>query len=150
MSKYLLILSCGRKKCYCPDPLPAIDRYIGGYYRTIHKLMREGQFPDNMDMLILSAKYGLIQPETLIENYDQRMSKQRASELQDEVGRALDLYLGAINYAEIFVNLGKDYMIAVKKSIQLCRQRAKIKHAKGRIGSKGGEMRKWILDINVR
>ena len=150
MSQYLLILSCGGKKCAYPEPLPAIDRYIGGYYRIIHKLMREGQFPDNMDMLILSAKYGLIQTETLIENYDQKMSKPRAIELQDEVGRALDLHLGTKNYAEIFVNLGKDYMIAVEKSVQMYRQRAKIKHAKGPQGIKGGEMRRWILDINVR
>lgn len=150
MSRYLLILSCGRTKCCCPDPLPAIDRYIGGYYKTIHKLMRDGQFPDNMDMLILSAKYGLIQPETLIENYDQEMSKPRACELQDEVGRALDQHLGTINYAEIFVNLGKKYMIAVERSNQLKQQRAKIKHARGRNGSKQGEMRRWILDISDR
>ena len=151
MSRYLLILSCSATKRPCPEPLPAIDRYACGYsYKIIHKLMREGRFPCNMDVLILSAKYGLIQTETLIEDYNQRMSRQRASELQDEVGRALDQHLGTINYAEIFVNLGRDYMIAVENSIQMYRQRAKIKHARGRIGSKGREMRRWILDINVR
>ena len=147
MSKYLLIISCSATKCPCPEPLPAIDRYIGYNYKIIRRLMREGLFPCNMDILILSAKYGLIQPETLIENYNQIMSKQRAGELQDEVGEALDLHLGAMNYAELFVNLGKNYMIAVEKSIQMYRQRTKIKHAKGGMGSKGGEMRRWILDI---
>ena len=147
MSRYLLILSCSATKRACPEPLPAIDRYIGVNYTTIHKLMREQQFPDNMDILILSAKYGLIQPKTLIEDYNQKISKQRACELQDEVGKELDLHLGTINYAEIFVNLSKDYMIAADKSVQMYRQRANIKHAKGGIGSKRGEMKKWILGI---
>lgn len=150
MNRYLLILSCSDTKRPRPEPLPAIDRYDGINYRTIHKLMREGQFLDNMDILILSAKYGLIQTDTLIEDYNQEMSNQRAIELQDEVGRALDLHLGATNYAEIFVNLGKTYMIAVEKSIQMCLQRAKIKHAKGGMYTKRSEVKKWILDINVR
>ena len=77
----LLIISCSQRKIEFPEPLAAINRYDGPAYRTLRKLEREGRFPENLDIVIISAKYGLLHYEQLIENYDQRMTPERASRI---------------------------------------------------------------------
>ena len=67
--KYLLILSCSNKKDGADGTMRAFDRYTGGNFDVLKKAKREGYFPPNLDILILSAKYGLITPDTLIEYY---------------------------------------------------------------------------------
>jgi len=85
MKRHLLINSCSDKKNTHPGLLPAIDRYTGAWYGVINKLKREGRFPDNLDILIISAKYGLIDSDKKIENYDRKMDSSRARERRDSV-----------------------------------------------------------------
>lgn len=70
---YLLIVMCSKRKRSAPDLLPALERYDGIFFRILRKARREGHWPDNLDILILSAKYGLLELDTAIENYDLRM-----------------------------------------------------------------------------
>ena len=77
-TRYLLIVACSQRKRSDPYLLPAIERYDGGNFRVLRKAMREGYWPQNMDVLILSAKYGLINASTFIADYDQRMNRERA------------------------------------------------------------------------
>lgn len=60
--KYLLILSCSKTKKNI-DRTPAIELYDGMYYKVLKK-----NYPTNanLDILILSAKYGLIESNELI------------------------------------------------------------------------------------
>ena len=60
MKNYLLIISCSQRKVETSEPLPALERYDGPTYRTLRKAMHEGRIPKNLDVLIISAKYGLI------------------------------------------------------------------------------------------
>ena len=77
--RYLLIVACSQRKRSDPGLLPAIERYDGVNFRVLRKARREGYWPENLDVLILSAKYGLLKPDTLIEDYDSRMTQERAS-----------------------------------------------------------------------
>ncbi len=105
--RYILLLAYSQWKRPASGLLPAIERYDGVNFRVLQKAKREGYLPENLDILILSAKYGLIEANTSIENYDLKMTKQQAKELQAEVSRNLDNYLADTNYHEIFVNLGE-------------------------------------------
>ena len=77
----LLIISCSQRKIQTDKALPAIERYDGPTYRCLRKF-REAQtdkaFPNNLRILIISAKYGLIMPETEVRNYDMKMTAARA------------------------------------------------------------------------
>ena len=138
MRQYLLIISCSQRKRTDPEPLPAIERYDGVNFRMIRKLRRQGELPANLDVLIISAKYGLIKGGDVIAWYDQRMTRQRALELRDHVSNNLDGILRAGKYQEIFVNLGKDYMPMLENSKFIVD--ARVIHATGGIGRKMAQM----------
>lgn len=144
---YLLILACSQRKKPDVGLLPAIDRYDGVNFSVLHKARREGYLPDNLDILILSAKYGLIEAQTPIENYDLKMTKQRALELQIQASHDLDQYLSQTSYHEIFVNLGQTYLLAIACSEERKKLHEKMVYATGGIGEKMAQMKAWVYSI---
>ena len=60
VKRSLLIISCTGAKNKAPGFLPAVMRYKGPLYPTLHKAIREKRFPESLDILIVSAKYGLL------------------------------------------------------------------------------------------
>lgn len=146
-SRYLLIVACSQRKRSSSDLLPAIERYDGVNFRVIKKAQREGYWPHNLDMLILSAKYGLIRTDTLIKDYDLRMTRERALALQTQVSTDLDEYLERTTYTEVFINLGKVYLIALALSKGLRGPDSRVRYATGGIGQKMSQMKKWLHKI---
>lgn len=143
MGRRLLIVSCSERKRNDPNPLPALDRYDGVNFRVIKKAMREGRWPQNLDLLILSAEYGLTDPDQPIRPYDRRMTPQRATELADKVAGVLRRRLSHITYDEIFVNAGKNYLPALKILQEIDDARV-VRYAEGGIGQKMAAMKRWI------
>ncbi len=141
--KYLLIVSCTDSKTRGAGTMPAFDRYN---FDVLKKAKREGYYPSNLNLLILSAKYGLITPDAEIEDYDLRMTNDHARELRQTVSGELDRHLQQNDYSEIFVNLGRTYMIAIEQSTEIQRQSQRVIHATGGIGSKKGQMKRWICE----
>jgi cytoplasmic iron level regulating protein YaaA (DUF328/UPF0246 family) len=94
--------------------LPAIKGYDGKIFLTLRKALREG-LGHNVDVLIISAKYGLLRATDEISYYEERMTKQKAHELKDRVLSKLKLLVtNGGNYRKIFVMLGKDYLEAIR------------------------------------
>jgi hypothetical protein len=145
MSRYLLIVGCSQKKNPSPYPLKAIDRYDGVNFRVIKKFKRERKLPGNLDIVIVSAKYGFLRPDDYIDDYNLRMTKQKARSLHSQILSHLRDLFSNNDYQEIFVNLGKDYLPAIKgiEDSVSC----PIVHAEGRIGEKMGAMKRWITRI---
>ncbi len=139
----LLLLSCSERKHSSVSSLSAWKRYDGINFRVLKKLEREHAFPKNLDVLILSAKYGLVHPRTLIEYYDQKMTHARATELAPSVSKALDRILRQKKYSEIFINLGEHYLAALQLSRELPNHH--VHYAVGGIGSRMKQMKQWIL-----
>jgi cytoplasmic iron level regulating protein YaaA (DUF328/UPF0246 family) len=145
--RQLLLVACSQRKSNQPGKCPAIERYDGVNYLILHKLQRQGQLPPTLDILILSAKYGLIQASTPIETYDLRMTFDRALEMQAQVSQTLDGVLSQHDYAAVFINLGKAYRVALDKSQQLTALGDRVTYAPGGIGVKMAAMRQWILSL---
>jgi len=139
----LLILACSERKRLDKSLLPAIERYDGVNFRVLKKLKREHAFPHDLDVLILSAKYGLLHSETPIEAYNFKMTEARAAELCTRVSCDLDKHLQEKEYDSIFVNLGKTYLNALALSRKL--NQCKVQYATDGIGSKMKQMKAWIL-----
>lgn len=145
--RYLLILGCS--KCKRPDPglLPAIERYNGVNFRVLRKAKREGYWSNNLDVLILSAKYGLLEWDKPIENYDLRMTRERALELQSTVSAQLNACLSRVNYREVFINLGQTYLVALAQARKMLGLKGKTHYATGGIGEKMAQMKSWLYHV---
>lgn len=146
--RYLLIVACSERKRSDPGLLPAIERYDGVNFRVLRKAKREGYWPENLDVLILSAKYGLLKLDSLIEDYDLRMTPERAIALQARVSADLDACIERISYSEVFINLGKIYMAALALSQELTTLDRRVHYATGGIGEKMSQMKKWLQGVS--
>ena len=116
--RHLLIISCSKTKNSQLRnnegiKLPAIKGYDGKIFLTLRKAFREG-LGHNVDVLIISAKYGLLRATDEISYYEERMTKQKAQELREKILSKLKLIVtNGGNYRKIFVMLGKDYFEAI-------------------------------------
>jgi cytoplasmic iron level regulating protein YaaA (DUF328/UPF0246 family) len=144
-NRYLLIIACSQRKRSDTGLLPAIERYDGGNYRLLRKAKREGYWPESLDVLILSAKYGLIQASTPIANYEQRMSRERARELKAQIMQSLLRYAQQNAYYEVYVDLGQDYIFTVA-GIEKLFNNSLVNYAKGRIGERLSQLKTWIVE----
>ena len=145
--RYLLIMACSQRKRPDPGLLPAIERYDGGSYRVLRKIKREGRWPDNLDVLILSAKYGLIEASTPIADYEQRMTRDRANQLRFQVTQTLQTYASPHKtYEEVYVDLGQDYRFAFE-NLEKMFDHSSITYAKGRIGQRLASLKYWLTEL---
>lgn len=152
MINNLLIISCSQCKVSTPGVLPAIDRYDGPTYRTLRKFCPDGLPPLDLDVVIISAKYGFLRSKQLIENYDRRMTAKRADELRPKVQARLKeliqdksecpFSLGA--YDQVFINLGKTYMRTLEGFHWGL---LSTLEASGGIGQKTSQMKAWLERI---
>ena len=142
---YLLILGCSQKKDPSPHPVKALDRYDGVNFKVIKKFRRDRKLPENLDIIIISAKYGFLKSDEKIDDYNQRMTKERAQELHPIIIHELKEFTSNRQYKEIFINLGKDYMPAIKGIENLTN--CPILYAQGRIGEKMSALKKWLTLI---
>ena len=71
MSQPLVIIGCGKTKR--PHPAPALDLYVGSYYRKVLTYART-LTPDHR-IVVLSGKYGLVRHDKILAPYDQRMGQ---------------------------------------------------------------------------
>lgn len=115
MTKQLLILGCSKVKRKATGLLPAIDRYDGSPYRVLRKFLRSHRWPGDLSVAVLSAKYGLVGGFTGIENYDERMTPDKAAALSSRCHRLLHEW--SKSHRSIHFSLGRDYLPAVKSAL---------------------------------
>ena len=116
-------------------------------YRVLHKAKQDGHWPETLQVLILSAKHALLDQETLIEYYDQRMTRAHALTLQQQAGADLDVILTQAAFDEVFLNLGKLYLLALATSQEWPRLEARAHYATGGIGERMAQMKRWLIHI---
>jgi cytoplasmic iron level regulating protein YaaA (DUF328/UPF0246 family) len=147
MKKWLLVISCSNRKSRVGGLLPAIERYTGAWYGVVNKLRREKKLPQNLDIVIISARYGFLRANELIEYYNLRMTEERAKELNPQIINGFKSLLNDKHYDTVFINLGKDYMAAVKGLENIAPQDTRLYYATGRVGERKSQMKKWILSL---
>ena len=139
----LCLIACSaRKRPEPPEPIAAIERYDGVFFRVLRKWLRTNS-SSAPDVLIISARFGLIAADTSIPTYDQRMTKQRALELAPAVRAKLRSCLQQRSYSRVFVNLGKDYQPTVEGVEEL----AHAIWATGSIGKRAQQMKRWLEGV---
>ena len=148
--KYLLIIPCSKRKVLVLEhKIPAIDLYDGPFYRILRKFFRQNDVSQYIDILILSAKYGLIRSHDLISTYDECLTPRKATELSSDIYNFLKTLLNREQYQEIFINLGKTYALALTDSEELLNQ-CNVFWAKGQIGERMHQLIIWMQKIIER
>jgi len=143
----LLVQSCSESKKSVSEPVPAFDLYSGYYYRIIKKARREGEYDDNIDIRILSAEHGLLNPEEEIVTYDKEMDASRAEELKPTVVSELCETIDEGEYKHIVLNLGKTYRQAVEGLDS--GTDAKVVEIEGGLGERGHVLKKFVRGEEV-
>jgi cytoplasmic iron level regulating protein YaaA (DUF328/UPF0246 family) len=122
------------------------ELYDGVAFRVVKRLEREGQFPDDVDILILSAQHGLIRPHHKISFYDLRMTKELASQ---QVARNRSILRAALcdnKHREVFVMAGKAYLAALEPITAWLPMGVPLTMAEGGIGRKLHRLKAWLLE----
>ena len=109
----LLVQSCSKSKKQTSEPISALDLYSGYFFKIIKKSRREGAVNSDIDLCILSAKYGFVKPDEKIATYDRRMDVQRATELGPTMRQELREHISEIGYDRVVINAGREYRKAI-------------------------------------
>jgi len=141
----LLIIPCSKKKKVFRGPAQAIKVYDGPLFRLLRKHVNDFSNDNGFDVLILSAKYGLIEPTKTITNYDQQMTNERAEDLVPQVNAEFEKVMSRKIYTDVLVNLGATYLQALKPSLSRSSFEASIQLVDGRIGERLASTKRWIV-----
>lgn len=139
----LLLQSCSASKREVEGTLPAFELYSGYFYKILKKCIREGELRSDVEIAILSAKYGLLDTAEEIEYYDRRMDSQRARELNSSVVDAVAERIHEAGHDRVVVNMGETYREAISGLSDLVDVPIVEIHGDG-IGEKGSALHGFI------
>lgn len=125
--------------------MPAIERYQGPHFQVLRRYLRTR--PDQaaaLDILILSARFGLLAPATPIPDYDLRMIMPRAAELQPSVRECLVQLSQDKQYQRVCLALGRDYLAAVDGIKPLMAEGCQVTTLHGSQGQRLAQLHRWL------
>lgn len=137
----LLVIGCSARKKKDPGPLTALGRYDGPAFRVLRKYLSRATVAPAV--LILSARYGLIDANRETPDYDLRMTPAAADALRPDVLRVLGERL-AEGFAEVGVCLGRDYQTAVAGFEDLVPPGTAVTPITGGQGTRLRNLRAWL------
>ena len=116
-ARQLLIMPCSATKSPAQCAIKAAERYTGSLWQTLNKTLGDEDAVKSLnnigvDLYVLSAKHGLISADELIEDYDQRMTKDRQLEILGDEKLSTNIRNVLKNYPDESIylgGLGKDY-----------------------------------------
>jgi hypothetical protein len=146
MSKQMLVLGCSQTKRDSACDLPAIGRYNGPPYKVLRSFLREHAWPESLSVAVLSAEHGLFGGLKPIADYDKRMSAKDA--LAHQAASRELLALWSQDHDRIHFSLGKDYLPAVKESIDH-ELKDKAEVFEGPIGMKLHQIKSFLQSTNA-
>jgi cytoplasmic iron level regulating protein YaaA (DUF328/UPF0246 family) len=110
----LLVINCSNRKIKREGLVPAWERYQGGCFPLLKQLETVSAIPVNLDIFIISAKYGLLKTSDLIGWYNIQMTPERAESLRDFVQEAIQAQLRSIPYSQSLIFLEPLYKLCVE------------------------------------
>ena len=135
----LLIMSCSKTKKHLEN-VPAIELYDGQAYRVMRK-----RSPENLEILIISAKYGIIRSSDIVSYYDQVMTVTEAVKMKEHVENVIRKTVWKRNSMRIFITLGFPYNLAVSEELlDFLDEGFNLQVASGPIGKRLHQLKEWL------
>jgi len=148
--KYLLILSCSARKRSTHAKVRAWELYEGVAFKLLKRRIKEKKLSEKLDILILSALYGLIRAEEYIEWYDKKMTCQDAAAQAEKNAAIMRQILRQNSYEEVFIFGGRTYLAALQPVESWLPVQIKLHVASGGIGQKLKQLREWLENITAK
>jgi hypothetical protein len=123
--------------------MPAIDRYDGPVFRVLRKYLREGP-ADVPTVLILSAKFGLIESDREIPWYDHRLSKASLNRLRPRVLKMARHVLRSRQWRAVGLCAGREYRSALNGLAELIPEGVGLDLLPGGLGKRLTALRNWL------
>lgn len=140
-----LLLGCSQRKHATPSQLPALERYAGPQFQVLHKWLHTHSMQDmQVDIAILSARFGLLTSTDLIPAYDQHMTPARAAELRPQIMARLKELLSQKPYRRICISLGRDYRRAIENLDALIPSSSEVTWVQGTQGRRLALLYEWL------
>jgi cytoplasmic iron level regulating protein YaaA (DUF328/UPF0246 family) len=137
--KRLLIISCSARKLK-KKRTTAIDLYRGVFFQVLKKALLVPEIEASTDILIISAKYGLLSCTSRVAYYEQRLNYETNKALKPVITDAFAQVFAANTYENIFVNLGKDYVQLISDVPEL----DSATYAHGGSGMRCQQLKQWL------
>lgn len=109
----------------------------------MRKAIREGYWPRNLDLLVLSAEHGLIDAHLPIRFYERRMTAGQTHRLNTQVLGKLRSMVEIRDYDEVYMDLGRGYVPAIGGSGEIL-SGSHVIYAEGRIGERLRGLKGWL------
>jgi hypothetical protein len=109
----LLLLSCSQRKRRTRRALAAIELYDGPAFRILRRYL-SGRPTAQTDVLIVSAKWGVISGDTPLPNYDRRMTASRLREIRPLVITKLREVFECVPYSDVFISMSENYLQVIQ------------------------------------
>lgn len=148
LSPRMLIVSCSARKVRVEGLVPAWTLYDGVTYRMLKRLQRMGEWPQGVDIFIVSARYGLIRPDTPIAFYDELMTEATARRQAERNRQLLRRAFSERGYAEVFVAMGRTYLAALEPTSDWLPGNVPLQVAQGGSGRKMRALKIWLAAAN--
>lgn len=132
----LLILSCSERKKAGSGR--SVDIYDGNSFRVLRKYL---QFNNGLDVRIISAKYGLINQAFEVENYDEKLTLEKAKLFRKKYAREISTLLSC--YRDVMICGGKTYRAVTGDR--------GCKYTNGKNGEQLHQLKEWLysnIDTN--
>jgi hypothetical protein len=139
-----LIINCSKTKRNGEKKLPAIELYDGPAFRVIRSYLRNTpEKSRDLDIFVLSAKYGLISGETGIEDYDELMTIEKSIQLNSRVLEKFSSII-SMEYTEILILMSKTYLSAFKGYEQHIKPKVKLSLVVASEGRRLRILKAWL------
>jgi hypothetical protein len=146
----LLLLGCSRRKAAGLRRGRAWDLYDGPTFQVLKKALRDRPgWEDEIMVLIVSAKYGVIRSDRVVATYDERLTPASARLRGDRFARQLRSEVHGRRLRAVHVNLGRAYLAALP-DLDALFDPAPVDRATGGIGVRNAQTRRWVLEQLAR
>lgn len=138
-----LILSCSQSKKFDKADLSAIQRYDGPSFRLLRRYLN--QTNENLEIYILSAKFGLIRHQTSIPYYEQKLRNSEIEKLKENISKQKQNFFSeTCERKSFFINLGKNYLQVFECVLEELIKNSNAAFASGSSGKRLAEMYDWL------
>ena len=145
----LLVMGCSRRKRLSSPLMPAIERYDGPTYQVLRKFYQCRSNISNLDVYILSARFGLIRASTLIPAYDQSMTPMQAEKLAPQVLSKVSHLLKNNKYCELHLCMGRQYLSCLYGYGTALPHDTEVSISEGSMGKRQYLLKQWLYNQDM-
>lgn len=143
----LLILSCSKQKNSKSELLPALERYDGPNFRVVRRYLQEIQVTSaKATILILSAKFGLIEASQPIPDYDQIMIGLLEEKLAQAANSKLSEVFEETRALSVRLQMSQTYLVALYQAFPLLKNYPLLSVAAGTPGQRLAGLKQWLCN----